>query len=547
LSYRIFIDCEKKFVIGDDGVISVGDTSGYENLLQNDNDIPNLAYINSLVFSGYSGFGQSGFSGFSGLGYSGDSGTSGVSGASTSGFSGVSGASTSGFSGVSGASTSGFSGVSGSSTSGFSGVSGSSTSGFSGVSGASTSGWSGYSGPTGIQTGYRASPSATKIVPTVTTVKITMDTVTYDVNSEHDAVNGRWLCKNSGKYRVTGQCYFTAGATGYRLVYLYKNATTTGDPPIYNNGTGTNIGLGILVPPTSVALYPLAVAEVNLTAGDYVELFVRHSQGSNLTCGDVTNPVSWLAIERIDGIGLSGWSGWSGYGESGWSGWSGASTSGFSGVSGASTSGFSGISGASTSGFSGVSGATSTSGYSGWSGVAGNTGSVEGAWPVGSVFIGVVSTSPATLLGFGTWARIAEGQFLIGQKSADTDFDTAEETGGNKTLYMSHTHQVDAPNTASASGGVAHTHDVDVGATTSGGPSAQIAMTQDAEFQISWAYVATNTHTHSTDPASVTSGAASAAGHTHDVDIASFTSGSSGWSGSIMNPYFVVYLWKRTA
>jgi hypothetical protein len=66
-------------------------------------------------------------------------------------------------------------------------------------------------------------------------------------------------------------------------------------------------------------------------------------------------------------------------------------------------------------------------------------------YPIGSVFIGVVSTNPDTLLFGGTgltsWSAFGAGRVLVGQKSSDADFDTAEEEGGSKVpALLSHTH-----------------------------------------------------------------------------------------------------------
>jgi len=58
------------------------------------------------------------------------------------------------------------------------------------------------------------------------------------------------------------------------------------------------------------------------------------------------------------------------------------------------------------------------------------------AFPVGSVFLAVVATSPATLLGYGTWSAFGAGRMLVGLDSGDAAFDTVEEVGGAAT----HTH-----------------------------------------------------------------------------------------------------------
>tara|TARA_R100000951_G_scaffold33593_1_gene28440 strand:+ start:485 stop:1153 length:669 start_codon:yes stop_codon:yes gene_type:complete len=69
-------------------------------------------------------------------------------------------------------------------------------------------------------------------------------------------------------------------------------------------------------------------------------------------------------------------------------------------------------------------------------------------YPVGSIYTTISTTAPATLLGMGTWAAFGAGKVPVGIDASDTDFDTAEETGGTKTHTLSiseipsHTHGV---------------------------------------------------------------------------------------------------------
>ena len=55
-------------------------------------------------------------------------------------------------------------------------------------------------------------------------------------------------------------------------------------------------------------------------------------------------------------------------------------------------------------------------------------------YPIGSIYTNATDgTNPGTLLGFGTWVSFGAGRVMVGLDSTDTDFDTAEETGGDKT------------------------------------------------------------------------------------------------------------------
>jgi len=58
----------------------------------------------------------------------------------------------------------------------------------------------------------------------------------------------------------------------------------------------------------------------------------------------------------------------------------------------------------------------------------------DALYPVGSIYTNATNaTNPATLIGFGTWVAFGAGKVPVGIDSGDADFDTAEETGGAKT------------------------------------------------------------------------------------------------------------------
>jgi len=136
-------------------------------------------------------------------------------------------------------------------------------------------------------------------------------------------------------------------------------------------------------------------------------------------------------------------------------------------------------------------------------------------FPVGSIYTNAsVSTNPATLLGFGTWTAFGAGRVLVGLDAGNAAFDTLEETGGsaNATL-VSHTHTATVTDPG-------HNH-TDTGVT-----------------QVDSASGSNNTQTfngtHNTGTA------------TTGITVSNSTEGSSATNANLQ-PYIVVYMWKRTA
>ncbi len=171
--------------------------------------------------------------------------------------------------------------------------------------------------------------------------------------------------------------------------------------------------------------------------------------------------------------------------------------------------------------------------------------SLEKIYPVGAIYMSVVSTSPATLFGMGTWVAFGAGRTIVGLDSGQTEFDTVGETGGAKTHTLSsaempsHTHIQDSHNHTQNS----HNHTQDShqhGTTTDGGTT--VANGAGNAF-------ATVTASGATANVAVIASIAINQVTTATNQAATATNQNTGGGGAHNNlqPYVVVYMWKRIA
>ena len=143
--------------------------------------------------------------------------------------------------------------------------------------------------------------------------------------------------------------------------------------------------------------------------------------------------------------------------------------------------------------------------------------SIATVYPVGSIYINASnSTNPASLLGFGTWAAFGAGRVMVGIDSGNAVFDAAEETGGTAdSIIPSHTHSVTDPG---------HAHNITIeriGGTFGSGE-----------------FVGVNNGP----------GTTGVVGNRVQSAVTGISIASAGESATNKNlqPYIVVYMWKRT-
>lgn len=129
---------------------------------------------------------------------------------------------------------------------------------------------------------------------------------------------------------------------------------------------------------------------------------------------------------------------------------------------------------------------------------------IDLVYPVGAIYMSVLSTDPGTLFGRGTWKKWGAGRVPVGVDTEQTEFSVAEALGGYKTHTLT-TEEIPSHN---------HTY--------------TRATAEKVSTEYNMAY--TTAHVYPWDAATVTTGNA-----------------GGGQAHNNLQPYITCYMWKRTS
>ena len=204
-------------------------------------------------------------------------------------------------------------------------------------------------------------------------------------------------------------------------------------------------------------------------------------------------------------------------------------------------------------GIPGVKGDTGNQGPQGIQGPEGPPGSgvtlaevIATLYPVGCLKFSADNTNPGTYLSGTTWAAWGSGRVLVGLDAGQTEFDTAEETGGAKTHTLlaaempAHTHLQDAHTHVQN----AHTHVQDAHSHTYGSQSATTGAATTYEHGV------VDTSSTSANEGGVTNVTTATNQNATAVNQnATAVNQNTGGGGAHNNlqPYIVGFMWKRTS
>jgi microcystin-dependent protein len=188
-------------------------------------------------------------------------------------------------------------------------------------------------------------------------------------------------------------------------------------------------------------------------------------------------------------------------------------------------------------------------------------------YPIGCIYTSTVSTDPATVFGFGTWAAIGDGRVLVGNGTSDALYN-AGATGGESTHVLteaelaahthtqnSHNHTQDAHTHTQNS----HNHTQDAHNHTQNAHSHTVANQATTTFKEGTsADTIPNNIDGNTGSTTATNNAATATNQattavnqnataTNQAATAINQNAGSGTAHNNMPPYLVVYFWTRTA